>query len=244
MSSSSKNLFLASLTSESHDHLFNHSTAVSLPLRTVLYEADRAPDFAYFMTSGIASVVTTMAEGGTAEVGVIGNEGIVGSVHILGSASDQTQCFMQLAGTAIRIPFSHFREAFRSSEEIRDRVLEFVQYQSLSISQIAACNRLHGAEERLARWLLMVSDRIDADTLNLTQEFLAEMLGAQRTTVTLVAGTLQESGLIEYRRGHVRIVNRESLEDAACDCYQVTKRLHFGLYNGKNSASVEYASRQ
>ncbi len=244
MSPPSRNLFLASLSSESHDHLLSPSTAVSLPLRTVLYEADSTPDFAYFMTSGIASVVTTVAEGGTAEVGVIGNEGIVGSVHILGSAPDQTQCFMQLAGTACRIPFSHFHEAFRSSEEIRDRVLEYVQYQSLSISQIAACNRLHGAEERLARWLLMVSDRIESDTLSLTQEFLAEMLGAQRTTVTMVAGALQESGLIEYRRGHVRIVNRENLEDAACDCYQVTKRLHFGLYKRETKAAVEQASRR
>jgi len=242
MSSPSKNLFLASLTPESHDHLHNRSTAVSLPLRTVLYEAERAPDFAYFMTSGMASVVTTMAQGDSAEVAIIGSEGIVGSMHILGSAPDQTRCFMQLSGSALRIPLSQFREAFRSSEEIRDRVLEFVQHQSLSVSQIAACNRLHGAEERLARWLLMVRDRIESDTLNLTQEFMAEMLGAQRTTVTMVAGTLQVSGLIEYRRGHVRIVSRENLEDAACDCYQVTKRLYSGLYKHKNTGSVEKAS--
>ena len=150
---------------------------------------------------------------------------------------------MQLAGTASRIPLSHFREAFRSSEEIRDGVLEFVQHQSLSVSQIAACNRLHGAEERLARWLLMVRDRTESDTLTLTQEFLAEMLGAQRTTVTMVAGTLQDSGLIEYRRGHVRIVSRENLEDAACDCYQITKRLHGSLYKRKNHTSVEEASQ-
>lgn len=239
MSSSSKNLFLASLTSESCDHLLDGSTAVSLPLRTLLYEAERVPDFAYFMTSGIASVVTTMAQGGSAEVGIIGNEGIVGSMHILGTAPDQTRCFMQLEGTAIKVPLSHFREAFRSSEEIRDRVLEFVQYQSLAVSQIAGCNRLHGAEERLARWLLMVRDRIDSDTLHLTQEFLAQMLGAQRTTVTLVAGTLQESGLIEYRRGRVRIVSQANLEDAACDCYQVTKRLYANLYSGKNHSSME-----
>jgi CRP-like cAMP-binding protein len=239
MSSSSTNLFLASLTAESRDRLLDLSTAVSLPLRTPLYEPDHAPDFAYFMTSGFASIVTTMSQGESAEVGIIGNEGIVGTMHIIGSAPDQTRCFMQLAGTALRIPLSYFREAFRSSEEIRDGVLEFVQQQSLAISQIAGCNRLHGAEERLARWLLMVRDRIDSDTLNLTQEFMAEMLGAQRTTVTMVAGALQESGLIEYRRGHVRILSRENLEDAACECYQVTKRLYASLYNGKNHSLIE-----
>jgi len=232
MSSTPVNLLLNSLSPESRDLLVSRSSAVELPLRTPLYEADRTPKFAYFLTSGIASVVMTMVEGGTAEVVVIGNEGLVGSMHILGTASVQTRCFMQLEGSALRVPLAVLRESFRSSEEIRDRILEFVQHQTLCISQIAGCNRLHGAEERLARWLLMVHDRIASDTLHLTQEFLAEMLGAQRTTVTLVAGILQESGLIEYRRGHVKILNRENLEHVACDCYQVTKRLYHGLYRG------------
>jgi CRP-like cAMP-binding protein len=231
MLSPPENLLLSSLSTASRDLLFAHSTAIELPLRSTLYEAERTPKFAYFMRSGIASVVTTMVEGGTAEVVVIGREGLVGSLHLLGTAAVQTRCFMQLTGAALRIPLSDLREVFRTSEEIRDRILEFVQQQTLCISQIAGCNRLHGAEERLARWLLMVHDRMDSDVLNLTQEFLAEMLGAQRTTVTMVAGVLQESGLIEYRRGHVRIKNRESLEAAACDCYQVTKRLYAGLYN-------------
>lgn len=226
-----ENLLLSSLNAANRDLLLAHSTAVELPLRSPLYEAERTPKFAYFMTSGIASVVTTMAEGGTAEVVVIGREGLVGSLHLLGTAPVQTRCFMQLAGTALRIPLSDLREVFRTSEEIRDRILEFVQQQTSCISQIAGCNRLHGAEERLARWLLMVHDRMDSDVLNLTQEFLAEMLGAQRTTVTMVAGMLQESGLIEYRRGHVKIKSRENLEAAACDCYQIAKRLLASLYS-------------
>jgi CRP-like cAMP-binding protein len=231
MPSTPENLLLSSLNAANRDLLLAHLTAVELPLRSPLYEAERTPKFAYFMTSGIASVVTTMAEGGTAEVVVIGREGLVGSLHLLGTAPVQTRCFMQLTGTGLRIPLSDLQEAFRTSEEIRDRILEFVQQQTSCISQIAGCNRLHGAEERLARWLLMVHDRMDSDVLNLTQEFLAEMLGAQRTTVTMVAGVLQESGLIEYRRGHVRIKSRERLEEAACDCYQVAKRLYAGLYN-------------
>src|SRR5277367_1284609 len=239
MSSTPVNLLLNSLSPESRDLLVSRSSAVELPLRTPLYEADRTPKFAYFLTSGIASVVMTMVEGGTAEVVVIGNEGPVGSMHILGTAPVQTRCFMQLEGSALRVPLAVLRESFRSSEEIRDRILEFVQHQTLCISQIAGCNRLHGAEERLARWLLMVHDRIASDTLHLTQEFLAEMLGAQRTTVTLVAGILQESGLIEYRRGHVKILNRENLEHVACDCYQVTKRLYAGLYKRRNGVGGE-----
>jgi len=232
MSSARENRFLSAVDPESRKFLLDRSTPVELPLRAVLYEAERTPNFAYFITSGIASVVNAMADGESAEVGVIGFEGIVGSTQLLGPAPDQTTCFMQLAGSGLRVPLPDLREAFHSSEKTRERILEFVQHQALSVSQIAACNRLHSAEERLARWLLMVLDRMDSDTLDLTQEFLAQMLGAQRTTVTMVAGALQRSGLIEYRRGHVRIVNRENLEDAACACYQVTKRLFVQLYKG------------
>ena len=236
----SGNLFLSSLSSRDRDFLLARSTAADLPVRTVLYEPDQKPKHAYFITSGIASVVAPVGEAGTAEVGVIGNEGVVGSMHLLGDAPVPTQCFMQMSGAALRIPFAVLLEVFRSSEEIRDRILEFVQQQALCVSQIAGCNRLHGAEERLSRWLLMVQDRIDSDTLDLTQEFLAEMLGAQRTTVTMVAGALQASGLIEYRRGHVKIVNRQNLEDAACACYQVAKRLHRNLYKPREAAASSH----
>jgi CRP-like cAMP-binding protein len=174
-----------------------------------------------------------MADGGTAEVGLIGREGVVGSFHLLGPAPVITDCFIQLDGEGLRIPMSDLRSAFHSSEEIRERVLEFVQEQALAVSQLAGCQRLHESEERLARWLLMAQDRVDSETLNFTQEFLAMMLGAQRTTVTMVAGALQRSGLIEYHRGKVRIPNRENLEAAACDCYRITKSLYANLYKNK-----------
>jgi CRP-like cAMP-binding protein len=138
-----------------------------------------------------------------------------------------------LSGAALKIPFPKLQQIFLTTEEIRMRILEFVQEQTLSLSQLATCNRLHNAEERLARWLLMVDDCIQSDEINLTQEFLAQMLGAQRTTVTMVAGTLQRAGLIEYKRGTVHILNRRELEAAACDCYGVTKKLYSNLY--KNS---------
>lgn len=183
-----------------------------------------------FMTSGIASVVTPMLDGGTAEVELIGYEGLVGSFHLLGSAPVPTSCFIQMAGTGLRMELSVLRESFRTSDAIRDRILELVQYQALTVSQMAGCNRLHESEARLARWLLMAQDRTRSDVLNLTQEFLAEMLGTQRTTVTTTAGALQRSGFIQYRQGEVKIVDREGLEAAACDCYRIVKQLYSKLY--------------
>ena len=225
-----KNRLLSILSAEAREHLVSRSTVVPLPLKTSLYRSEETPRFAYFMTSGMASIVTNMDDGGMAEVGVIGFEGIVGGLHLLGPGKNSTDSFVQLDGTALRIPFPELRKAYRSSEEIRDRILEFVQEQALITSQIAGCNRLHEAEERLARWLLMAQDRTQSDVLNFTQEFLATMLGARRTTVTLIAGALQRAGLIEYQRGHVKIIDRLNMEAAACDCYQISKRLHDELY--------------
>ncbi|WP_158912057.1 Crp/Fnr family transcriptional regulator [Granulicella sp. L56] len=232
----SANLFINSLSSNSRESLLKRCVEVDLPLRKSLYEAETTPNYAYFITSGIASVVTAMQDGGTAEVGLIGREGIVGSFHLLGPAKVSTTCFIQLTATALRMPFTDLLQSFRSNEEIRDRILEFVQEQAVSLSQLAGCHRLHEAEERLSRWLLMAQDRTQSDILEFTQEFLAMMLGAKRTTVTVVAGALQRRGLIEYQRGRVRIINRENLEAAACDCYKITKNLYANLYQTPKNA--------
>ncbi len=225
-----ENLLLASLSVESRELILSQCTPVTLPLRSVLYTASSVPADAYFITSGLASIVGSTSDGETAEVGIVGREGLVGSMHLLGPAVAPTECFIQLSASALKIPFPRLLQLFKSSEEIRARILEFVQEQTLGLSQLATCNRLHNAEERLARWLLMVDDRIQSDRIDLTQEFLAQMLGAQRTTVTMVAGTLQRAGLIEYKRGCLHIVNRGELEAASCDCYGVTKKLYSNLY--------------
>ena len=220
---------------------------VDLPLRKSLYEPGVVPAYAYFMTSGIASVVAMMENGGMAEVGLIGREGVVGSFHLLGPAKVSTSCFIQLEATALRIRFVDLANIFRTNEEVRDRLLEFVQEQAVSLSQLAGCNRLHDNEQRLARWLLTAQDRANTDTLHFTQEFLAMMLGARRTTVTLIAGVLQRQGLIKYQRGRVKILDRAGLEAASCDCYQITKELYGSLYrravgtmdgNGEASGAV------
>ena len=233
MASSQENLFLASLSTGSRDHLVERSVLTPMPHKMSLYEADTLPKYAYFPLSGVNSVLTAMPDGQLAEVGMIGREGLVGSFHVLGPAPVPSRCMVQLPGEAFRIPLRDLRVAFQTSEEIRSRLLEFVQEQALSLGQIAGCHRLHEAEERLSRWLLMAHDRMQSDMLETTQEFLAEMLGARRTTVTLIAGELQRAGLIEYRRGRVRILDREGLESTACECYKIIRPLYANLYRGK-----------
>jgi CRP-like cAMP-binding protein len=239
MTSPHQNILLDALSPDSRELLLSRSTPIRLPLRTMLYEAQETPPFAYFPTSGLASVVTLMSDGGSAEVGLVGREGVVGALHLLGPGRVPTQCFMQIDGAGLRISLAELRSAMQARTDIRDLVLESAQEQSLSISQVAGCNRLHNAEERLARWLLMAQDRTQTDVLTLTQEFMAEMLGTRRTTVTMVAGALQKSGLIEYKRGQIKIVSRENLEAAACDCYQITKQLYLNLYKKNEPASQE-----
>ncbi|MGA8731354.1 MAG: Crp/Fnr family transcriptional regulator [Terracidiphilus sp.] len=201
---------------------------ISLPSGTFLYRAGEKPKFAHFMTSGLASVVTSMTDGRTSEVGIWGRESLVESMHLLGTATVPNNCFMQVAGTAMRMRFSDVQEEFSASEPFRNLILQSLQIQGLTLAQLAACNRLHEAEERLARWLLMVEDRVGDSSYSLTQEFLGDMLGARRTTVTLAAGTLQQSGLISYRRGRIRILDREKLEATACECYLAQRKLWVG----------------
>jgi CRP-like cAMP-binding protein len=230
-SSPGTNLLLNALSTESREFLLSRSRPIALPLRSTLYRQDEPAPYAYFLLSGVASVVAVTDDGESVEAIMIGREGLVGSLDLIGPAVHHTECFIQSEGSALRITLSDIRKAFRESEEIRDRILEFVQAQGFTLSQIAACHRLHNAEERLARWLLTVRDRVDADVLVLTQEFLGQMLGSRRSTVNLVAGTLQRSGLIEYSRGHVRILDHERLEATACSCYKVIKDIGRNLYS-------------
>ena len=219
------NLLLEMLPSEYRASLRSRMEAISLPVDTVLYRPGQRPKYAHFMTSGIASIVVLMADGNGPEVGLIGREGLVEGFHLLGPASVPTSGLVRIEGTALRIPYAELQRDFAACEPLRRRILESVQIRCLIGSQIAACNRLHGLEQRLARWLLMVQDRIGGSMSFLTQQFLAEMLGAQRTSVNSATGSLQRSGLIEYRRGHVRILDREALESAACECYPIVQNL-------------------
>ena len=224
------NLLLEALSPESRSQIMNLAKKVDLPIRTSLQAAERQPNYAYFPTSGVASVVITLAEGGTVETALIGREGITSPLSLLGPSASPTECFMQVAGGGYRVPFGALRDLFLQTEDIRIRVLECIQQQAMTTTQIAVCNKMHEAEARLARWLLMVYDRTGESSFQLTQEFLGEMLGTRRSTVVLVAGTLQRAGFIEYRRGTVTIKSVEELQAVACDCYPVTRRLLRALY--------------
>jgi CRP-like cAMP-binding protein len=234
------NLLLKSLSPGNRERLMGLCTPVGMPQRAVLCGAGEIPDSAYFITSGVASVVTSMPEGAVAEVAVIGREGMFGAMNLMGPALTPTDCFLQVAGTALRISMGDLRTIFEQSEEVRRRILEFAQQQMLMLAQVAGCNRLHSAEQRLARWLLMVQDRNDGPKLELTQEFLSQMVGSRRTTVTEVAGTMHKRGLVQTRRGQVEVLDRVGLEGVACDCYPIMKRLLDDLYknNQPNNGKV------
>jgi CRP-like cAMP-binding protein len=172
-----------------------------------------------------------MRDGGSAETSMIGNEGLVGGVALLGPAPLQAKCFMQIAGTGLRVPLTTMERCLEEVRESRHLVSEFLQSQMIISAQSSACNRLHEAEARLARWLLMLSDRAQSDVLNMTQESIAQMLGTQRSTIAFVAGILQRIGYIQYGRGRVRIADRAGLTTQACECYAVTKRVIDNLYS-------------
>jgi CRP-like cAMP-binding protein len=224
------NVLIDALPEESGRKLLKQVTRVNIPMRTSLYEPGDPPKFAHFLTSGIASVVTTMGDGSTSEVGTLGREGVPQALHLLGNFHVPTRCFMQIGGTGLRMDFDVLQRLFQTNEALRRIFLAYAQYQSLMLGQVAGCNRLHDVAGRLARWLLMIQDRTGNTLLKLTQEFLAQMIGSQRTTVSEIAGGLQDRGLIEYARGSIKILDRIGLENASCECYPLTRSLLGDVY--------------
>jgi len=195
---------------------------VFLRVKTVLFEPGQVVDAVYFPLDGVISLVTPLEDGAIVEVATVGNEGVVGVPLIFGGTL-AVRAISQVSGRCLTTSAEAFLEAMGSSRAISQLVQAYVLALFGQISQAAACNRLHTNEERLSRWLLMSHDRIGADKFLITQEFLAQMLGSRRATVTLSAGVLQKAGLIQYHRGHVEIVDRPGLESASCECYRVIK---------------------
>jgi CRP-like cAMP-binding protein len=243
MISTPSNLLLAALSPNYRASLLARMRTVTLAPREILYEPDELPKYAHFLTSGVASSVVSMANGASSEVCIWGREGLVESFHLLGHAKIPNRCIVQMESTALRMPFSELQKEFDESKELRDCVLQGVQSQIAIIGQLAGCNRLHEAEERLARWLLMVRDRIEKDTFCVTQEFLAVMLGARRTTVTAAAGELQRKGLIHYSRGRIHVSDPVGLENVACECYATVRELYSSVYCGAPELETSKAVR-
>jgi CRP-like cAMP-binding protein len=220
---SKPNRFLAALGPNERALLTPHLRPVPLERGAVLYETGDEIEHIYFPHNGMVSLVAVMQNGATVETATVGRDGVIGATAGLGSHHAFGRAIVQLPGAAMRIGASQFRAAARDSDGIRQLV---VRYNDLLISQIqqsVACNALHALEARLCRWLLQTHDYMDADTIPLTQEFLAQMLGVRRTTVTIAARLLQSTGLIRYRRGLIQIVNREALEKMACECHATVR---------------------
>ncbi len=215
------NTILKDLWRQECDAMFAKSQYVDLPTGTILNEMDEPIEFAYFINSGLASILNVAPDGKTVEVGLTGKEGFVGLPLIVGFSSSPTQAIIQIKGSAFRISAKNFKSVLQDCPALERTLQRYSQELALQVSQVAACNRLHELEERLARWLLMSQDRVGDSTFELTQEFLSHMLGTRRASVTVAAGILQKAGLITYKRGVVRIENREQLENAACDCYKL-----------------------
>jgi len=217
------NRILASLSKLDGERIIPFLSRFTFDQGKTLLAPGEKSKFAYFMEDGLTSMVTSLSDGTTVEIGLLGREGMVGMHGLMGAGTQPFHSFVQLAGRGFRIKADVVALEFDRSEKFRRKLFLFSQAQLVQTSQIAACNRRHDVHERLARWLLTCRDRCDSDLIELTHEFLAQMLGAPRTTVTLAAGVLQNAGLIEYSRGKVKILSREKLEEAACDCYSLIR---------------------
>ncbi len=216
------NHLLEALPDEERDALIQHLRPAHLSVKTVIFDPGQPISYIHFPVDGVISLVTPLADGNIVEVATIGNEGIVG-VPLVPGGSLAVRAISQVAGRTLRIEAGEFARGLERLPAFRDLVQKYVQALFGQISQAAACNRLHSNEERLSRWLLMSHDRVGTDTFAITHEFLGQMLGSRRATVTLSAGLLQSAGLIRYHRGRVTIVDREGLESVSCECYGIIK---------------------
>jgi len=220
--SASENRILAALPASEQSQLFNVVTRVTLPVKTVLFEPGDQAKAVYFPLTGVISLVTPLHADAIVEVATIGNEGIVG-VPLVPDGGLMVRAIAQVAGRCLRMDAGVFLRWVAQSRAFRTLVDSYTLALFGQIAQAAACNRLHSSEERLSRWLLMSGDRVGSDEFMITQEFLGQMLGARRSTVSVSAGILQRARLIRYVRGRVTIVDREGLEAAACECYHVIR---------------------
>jgi CRP-like cAMP-binding protein len=218
------NHLLDALPARVFERLQGALTPISLEVPTVLSEPGQPIEWVHFPVDAVVSLVTPLGHGAVVEVATIGNEGIVGVPLVLGQTGVSTvRAITQVTGRAFRMPAPAFVLEVQRRDPFSDLVESYMPALFGQIAQAAGCNRLHSNEERLSRWLLMSHDRVGTDRFPITQEFLAQMLGSRRATVTVSAGILQKAGLISYQRGHMVILDREGLEDASCECYATIK---------------------
>jgi CRP-like cAMP-binding protein len=219
-----ENELLLGLPPKERDILAPQLVYIQLRTHEALHEPGEPIKFAWFVNRGLTSILNVLPDGKSVEVGLTGKEGFVGLPLLVGYNTSPNRAVVQIEGTAFRIKGETFAAIVQRCPELEKRLQRYVQSLAMQASQIAACNRIHEVDERLARWLLMCQDRIGSDVVPLTQELLAHMLGTRRASVTIAAGILHKAGLIHHKRGHVTIVDRGRLQEAACDCYEAMQR--------------------
>jgi CRP-like cAMP-binding protein len=220
----SDNRLLAALTPVELGRLRPHLETVEMPLGHVLYEAGRPLEHVYFPTTAIISLLHVLENGAAVEIAMVGNEGIVGVSLFMGGETTPSRAVVQSAGQAYRLPSPRLKSEFNRGGSMHHLLLRYTQALITQMAQTAACNRHHTVDQQLCRWLLLSLDRLPDNSLAMTQEMIASMLGVRREGVTEAAGKLQSAGVIEYRRGHITVLDRASLERLSCECYEVVRR--------------------
>lgn len=218
------NQLLAALPKETQDRIFPHLKLVDLPSNDVVYEARQRVDYVYFPTNCIISLLYVMVDGASAEISIVGHEGVLGVEVFMGGDSTPSRAVVLSGGTAFRLPASRLKKEFNSSPDMRSLMLRYTQTLIAQMAQTAVCNRHHSIDQQLCRWLLLCLDRLPDNHLTMTQELIANMLGVRREGVTEAAGKLQRQGVIAYQRGHITVLDRPKLEQLCCECYAVVKR--------------------
>lgn len=219
-----QNRILAALPQSELRRISDDLEPVNLPHGKIIYEVDQAIDYVYFPFGSLISLVTLMEDGKIVEVGLVGRDGMSGLVALMGQKTSPDRAIVQIPDGGVRVKLGVIRKEFERGGTLQSLLLRYAYKLMRQVSQTAACNATHNAEERLSRWLLMCHDRIESDDLNLTQEFIAEMLGTRRATVNIAATNLQSAGLIRYNRGRIRITDRKRLLAFSCECYETLNK--------------------
>jgi len=218
-----QNHLLGALPIEVQDRLLPYLELLPLPLGKVIYESGDALRHVYFPTDSIVSLLYVMENGASAEISVVGNEGLVGVAVFMGGESTPSRAIVQSAGHAYRLRGQRFKDEFNRHGDMLHLMLRYTQALITQMAQTAVCNRHHSIDQQLCRWLLLSLDRLPSNQLTMTQELIANMLGVRREGVTDAAGKLQRLGVIEYSRGHIKVLDRPKLEQLSCECYAVVK---------------------
>ena len=237
------NQLITALSDNVQKRLWHHLELVHLPLGTVIYESGDDLHNAYFPTDAIISLLYVMEDGASAEIAVVGHEGVLGTALFMGGLSTPNRAVVQSGGYAYRISAAKFKEEFALHTEMMTLLLLYTQALITQMTQTAVCNRHHCVDQQLCRWILLSIDRLPTNHLVMTQELIANMLGVRRESVTDAAGKLQSLSIIEYHRGHIKVLDRAKLEQRACECYAVVKQETDRLLPKYNSLKSSYIER-